>query len=232
MIERNRDEIGRRYGRLVVIKQMPFSPKRKHHKRWFCKCDCGGTTVSYQSSLRRGTTQSCGCLRDDRRTESRIIHNESSPATKEYKAWSSMKSRCYYSGDSSYKYYGARGIKVCNRWVISYSNFLTDVSRAPTQNHSIGRIDNDKDYEPSNVRWETSLQQNNNRSFNHLITINGKTHTMAEWSRISKVKLTTILMRLKRGATEKDAIFTSANRYDWPDYRYRPRITNGKDVAA
>lgn len=83
---------------------------------------------------------------------------------REYAAWAGMKVRCYNSGDKSYKWYGARGIRVCDRWRKSFANFLSDVGPKPSDKHSIDRYpDNDGDYKPSNCRWATKSQQEFNK---------------------------------------------------------------------
>ncbi len=77
-----------------------------------------------------------------------------------------MKDRCYNSKAVSYKHYGGRGITVCNRWRQSFANFLADMGLRPSSKHSLDRIDNDGNYEPSNCRWATRIQQNRNKRFN------------------------------------------------------------------
>jgi len=132
-------------------------------------------------------------------------HGESHK-TKEYLAWKLMTQRCCDKNQKGYMRYGGRGIRICKRWRGSYLNFLADVGRAPSPRHSIGRIDNDGDYEPGNVRWETATQQANNRRSNHFIMINGAKHTIAEWSRITGINHGTIMTRIRRGYNPSDAV--------------------------
>lgn len=80
-------------------------------------------------------------------------------STKEYKAWCGMKSRCTNPHNQYYHRYGGRGITFCSRW-FSFEAFLEDVGYAPTPQHTLGRIDNDRDYAPGNVEWQTQSEQN------------------------------------------------------------------------
>jgi hypothetical protein len=84
--------------------------------------------------------------------------------TKEYRAWLSMKERCSYPRYQGYHRYGGRGISVCERWVESFEDFFQDVGPAPSPQHSLGRLDNDGDYEPGNVAWQLATEQARNRA--------------------------------------------------------------------
>lgn len=100
---------------------------------------------------------------------------------KTYQCWQDMRQRCYNPNCKKYRIYGARGIKVCDRWLESYKNFLEDMGEKP-EGYTLDRIDNDGEYSPGNCRWATPKEQGLNRRTNHLITFNGKTQTITEWA--------------------------------------------------
>jgi len=83
--------------------------------------------------------------------------------TVEYKAWKRMKNRCYNKNDNRYHDWGGRGIRVCDRWINSFTNFLSDVGLRPSDKHSLDRIDNNGNYEPNNCKWSTGSEQSRNR---------------------------------------------------------------------
>ena len=92
-----------------------------------------------------------------------IINKPDGNKTPEYKAWQGMKDRCYNPNSHKYKWYGARGITVCERWRNSYHNFIDDMGLKPGKKLSLDRINNDGNYEPSNCRWTDYKTQNNNQ---------------------------------------------------------------------
>ena len=159
---------GRRFGRLVVIKRVsPVGSK----VRWLCRCDCGAEKDIGAYELTSGNTRSCGCLQGEARHWRR---NHDGRGTRLYGVWKGMKSRCYTKSNSSYKHYGARGIKVCDEWRDSYQAFHDWAfangydPNAPYGQCTIDRIDVDGDYEPSNCRWVDAATQNaNRRPFKH-----------------------------------------------------------------
>lgn len=147
-------------------------------------CACGTSAVRALSQLERGLTKSCGCGRKiwivTNGEHSGLGFKKSSP---EWSAWSGMRRRCSAESDPGYKNYGGRGIRVCDRWLESFDNFLADMGRKPTPKHSIERIDNDGNYEPSNCRWATRIEQNQNTRRNVHVTINGETAIISEFAR-------------------------------------------------
>jgi hypothetical protein len=154
--------VGLRFGRLVVAeKTTPYRIKSgKEYSRWICKCDCGKLSTHHQRGLLRGSINSCGCLREEIWKKANIKHGKRH--TKVYKCWSKMKSKCNNPKETGYNIYGSRGIKVCDRWLESFDNFLEDMGE-PDIGESIDRIDVNGDYEPSNCRWASSIQQARNK---------------------------------------------------------------------
>lgn len=116
----------------------------------------------------------------------------------EYISWMSMRQRCYYKKSGSYSRYGARGIRVCKRW-LKFENFLSDMGKKPSPDHSLDRINNSKGYSPSNCKWATRLEQGSNCRNNKLLTFNRKTMCMAQWQRATGISRHAIYYRLKSG---------------------------------
>lgn len=161
--------IGKRFGRWTVLKWFPLyiRPNGNGQSRavaLLCRCDCGNEKMVDAASLRAGRSNSCGCLKKDRMVRFRKhgdIGNNAPSA--EYISWGSMIQRCENPRQDKFRYYGGRGISVCQSWRDSYEAFLNDVGRRPHPSMSIDRINNDGNYEPGNVRWATHKQQANNK---------------------------------------------------------------------
>lgn len=153
------DLTGLKFGFLTVISQA--TRKSKYIALWSCMCTCGTAKVVEGAQLRKGKTKSCGCIRS--MLSSNRFAKHGGTGTSEYGIWKSMKSRCSNVNDKAYKYYGGRGISVCERWANSFEMFLLDMGQRPTSDLSIDRMDNNGNYEPSNCHWATRKEQTMNR---------------------------------------------------------------------
>lgn len=125
----------------------------------------------------------------------------------EYSIWMNMRARCNNPKNNRHHRYGARGIRVCARWEADFMNFLTDMGRRPSKEHSIERIDNNGSYEPDNCRWATRSEQARNRTSSRFITIGDDTKTLAEWAEVGGISVSAAHARLKAGWNEYDAFF-------------------------
>jgi len=152
------DLAGKRFGRLVVIKE---ARRKNKIALWECQCDCGKISIVYGGNLRMGYTASCGCYAIEIRSKNSKKHGMTN--SKVYRTWKHMRSRCENSNVERYPNYGGRGITICERW-LTFENFFEDMGQPPTVKHTLGRKDNDGNYCPDNCRWETKLQQSQNTS--------------------------------------------------------------------
>lgn len=132
----------------------------------------------------------------------------------EHCAWIRMKGRCYNPKNHGYKWYGGRGIKVCDRWINSFEAFLADMGPRPSKKHSLDRFpDVNGNYEPKNCRWATSREQQMNKRNNRRIECDGETKTISEWAEISGIPQSVIGRRLQNGFTVRYAIFAPGDKY-------------------
>lgn len=193
------DRAGQRYGRLVAVRYVRLPGGNK----WECKCDCGAVVLVLGASLGNGNTSSCGCLHREQMSERFRKHgarDRSSPLASEYEIWCGMIKRCENQGSAAFEYYGARGVRVCERWRASFAAFLDDVGRRPSKAHSLDRYpDKNGNYEPGNVRWATAREQAQNTRRNRLLTHDGQTLCISEWARRLGVNEALIRDRINRG---------------------------------
>ena len=161
------DISGRRFGRLFVLYDMRTRTPGGA-VRWMCQCKCGESLAVRGTSLRAGVTRSCGCLHIETLSQNgrrQKKHGEAMGGTlsKEYRCYRAMLQRCRDPHRKDWRYYGERGISVCERWRNSFTLFLADMGRAPSPRLSIDRIDPNGNYTPENCRWATSLEQSHNK---------------------------------------------------------------------
>lgn len=203
--------IGDKFGRLTVVK---YCGKNKHqHNVWECVCECGNRKVVTTSALNSGAVKSCGCMWEENKKaiKTRVVKKHGMVDTQEYHAWNGMRQRCYNKNSPKYKNYGARGIKVCDRWLHSFENFYADMGKCP-DGFSLDRIDVNGDYTPENCRWADDVTQCNNRQFNFKVTFNGITETLRYWSEKTGINKSALYLRIHRRGWDVEKALTTPLR--------------------
>lgn len=191
-----KDLTGQRFGKLVVLEK---SHIENHRVYWLCQCDCGNTTIVSSLDLTNGNTKSCKCKRNTLNGESR---------SNLYHRWMQMHMRCR-ENDPSHKHYYDRGIHVCNEWN-GHDGFLNfkkwALSNGYKKELTIDRIDNDKGYSPDNCRWVSMYTQNNNRTDNHYVVIDGEKKTLSQWSEEFGLSYSAVKGRVHQGYDDYTAL--------------------------
>lgn len=193
---------------MKVISRSENTPHGK--ARWLCVCSCGTKFIAQGDNLQTGRTKSCGHNNiENLRKNKFVIHGMS--GTRVYASWLGMLRRCYDDHYEKYRYYGGRGIGVCDQWVKSFDQFYSDMGDRPN-NHTLDRIDVNKGYSPDNCRWATVEQQANNTRSNVFIQHNGKVLSLAQWARLLGGSGSLIHGRLKLGWDQAKAVSTPVTR--------------------
>lgn len=155
-----KDLTGQKFERLIVI--CPTKKRSSAHVIWLCKCNCGNLTEVSSDSLQSGNTKSCGCLQKERTMNNKFgfKHGDATYAgmLRLYRIWKNISQRCYNKNQPAYKYYGGRGITICDEWR-NYENFKNwALVTGYADNLTIDRINNDGNYEPTNCHWITQSE--------------------------------------------------------------------------
>lgn len=191
---RIKDLTNQKFGRLTVLKFAGFGSS--HKTQWKCLCECGNEIIVKSNSLITGHTQSCGCLESETKKNNNKSHGLRYDPL--YKTWLNIKNRCNNPNNSHYIYYGKKGIKLCSEW----NNFESFYNWAYTNGYSSGlsieRIDNSKNYCPENCKWIPIEEQSKNRTSNYQIEFEGIVRTVAEISRLTGIKVSTLYSRIQR----------------------------------
>lgn len=189
--------VGKKFYCLEVLSEYP--DKKFGCKQYLCQCDCGNTIPVPATQFTTGRKKSCGCLTN----KGNPTHGKCRTGT--YSSWRSMLGRCYRTTDPGYKNYGGRGISVCEKWH-KFENFHADMGDRP-EGMTLDRFpDQNGNYEPGNCRWATDIQQHRNIRRNRLVTFNGDTKPVSEWSELTGFGADTIAYRLNHGWSVERAL--------------------------
>jgi hypothetical protein len=131
--------------------------------------------------------------------------------TPEHKAWLSMRDRCLCPTNKQFPDYGGRGIRICERW-LTFTNFLQDMGKRPSPKHTLERIDNNGNYEPSNCAWRTMREQSRNRRDSRKITHNDTTANLVDWAATLGLSIQCLRYRVNNWPLEK-AMTPTKRRY-------------------
>ncbi len=203
-----KDITHKRFGRLIALKRVDIPGNRT---KWLCKCDCGNKKLLPLDSLTSGRGKSCGCIRKENTSKLRKKHGYSRK-TRLYNTWLNMRNRCNNPKSKSYKYYGGRGISVCEEW----EDFASFKSWAENNGYhselTIDRIDVNGNYEPSNCKWSTKKEQANNTRKNVKTEIEGVIRTLAEHAEFYGVNYDALHYRYEVGKRDTDLLKTNKQK--------------------
>lgn len=182
-------------GKLTLIRKINACRGSK----WECKCECGNSLIVKEYDLRQGNIKSCGCLKKEYAKKGNIIHGFNKTRIQEIHH--AMKMRCYCKKHKYYKNYGGRGIKICDEWLgkEGLKNFgVWALENGYNDALSIDRINNNGNYEPSNCKWSTLIEQQNNTRRNHIIEYNGEKLSLSQMARKYNILPSTLCNRLRK----------------------------------
>lgn len=197
--------IGRRFGRLVALSLHHVRGNQRYIE---CRCDCGNLSIVCSANLSSGATQSCGCLMTEarlRQTHNGIAKKHGLAGTPIYNTWHSMVERCTDPLCAAWRYYGGRGIEVCERW-LQFEQFYKDMGERP-DGTTLERINVNGNYEPGNCTWATWTEQARNRTNNLWLTFDGREQLLIEWAEELDLPYRVIYKRIyERGWSVDDAL--------------------------
>ena len=194
------DLTGQKFGRLTAISP---AANRGKHTYWNCLCSCGAHVTVDTQSLRSGHTKSCGCLNRDIVRKRKTTHDLSN--TRLFRIWASIIRRCTCKTDQAYKYYGGRGVCICNKWLPDFKAFYDwSISNGYKDNLTIDRINVNGHYCPENCRWISQTLQSKNRRCVSFF----EGQTIPDYCKAHKISKWMVYARLKRGWPLEQALKT------------------------
>lgn len=195
--------VGRKFGRLSVISV--DNECISSHKYLVCRCDCGNMVSVVGCSLLEGKTKSCGCLKNEVLVKRSKTHGMTN--TRIYQTYRSMRQRCINPNNKCYKFYGGKGITICQEWLDDFTAFYTwAMNNGYDDSLTIERKDVSKGYNPENCTWIPMSEQCLNRTVNHFVTYKGEKMTLSELARKVDVSCIVITTREEQYNYDYDAL--------------------------
>lgn len=196
---RKKDLTGQRFGKWLVLEE---DGKIGSNIAWKCKCDCGNVKRIRATVLTNGYSKSCGC----NRIEAITIHNGTN--TRLFNVWRNIKERCTNTNYKTFYLYGGRGIKVCEEWFHSYEAFKQWAIRNGYQEGlTIDRIDVNGNYEPTNCRWVSNIEQARNKRNTIFLEYNGERKSISEWAEFLGKTHNTLYWRYSQNWSTKEILY-------------------------
>ena len=225
---RRNAEIGKKYNRLTIIgiERRKSSTGKTTNTYARCRCDCGGEVTSQLSSIKRGTTKSCGCIQEELIRKAVGNRKEARTRSPLYSTWSGMQQRFFNEKSNAYRNYGGRGITVCPEWrgpegFDRFEKWAYENGYAPETGVSLDRIDVNGNYEPSNCRWANLFVQAVNRRPSgpikrrpaKIYVIDSEEKTLNQWCKEYSISVVAVQYRMKTlGMSLEDALKTPKTR--------------------
>lgn len=215
LIPRIKDITEQKFNRLTVMKKAEsyILPSGGKVGQWLCRCDCGNMVIVKTSHLFSGHTKSCGCyakevqIANGKKEKHGLTYSENGKVARIYRIWSQIKTRCFNSNDGHFANYGGRGITICKEWLTDFKAFYDwSMANGYSDELTIDRINVDGNYEPSNCRWATNAEQNRNKRNTVLVTYEGVSKTLHEWSKITGIGYQTLYYRYKTGKAPEEIL--------------------------
>lgn len=199
------NQIGKQFGRLLVVKQADYytQPNGRKRVQWLCRCSCGNEIIVESGNLSTGHTLSCGCLvKDNCAKIGKANKSHGKKGSKEWFSWRGMKNSCLNKNAQQYLVFKKLGITICDRWIDSFENFYSDMGDKP-EGFCLTRLDPTKGYYPENVAWVEQFDVKKYRRNIIKVRLNGVEMTLMDACRISGIHRDTVISRIESGVPEE-----------------------------
>lgn len=207
-----KDLTGKQFGRLTV----KALTRKYNNVYWICECSCGNEAIVSSRNLGRKLkpTNSCGCIASEWLSKNTPTLKHGLSRTREHSIWRGMIDRCHNQKNSSYSYYGAKGIEVFAEWRDDFMAFYNHIGARPSNKHEVDRIDNLKGYEPNNVRWVLRRENILNRELTLILTHKGVSKPLADWCNELNVNYSSANRRFNQGLSSHEVLFGESREHN------------------